>query len=241
MSEVAVPGRHWSPARVASGLMLSAWAGMFWFLMISGRELLYVSTRTRWVVPTGAAVLTGAALGRLLSARTSAPEPLGRKEAWILGLMIVPVITVLVLPPASLGTYAVSRRSSFLRAGISSNPADIASGALTLIDIASTPTTELGVNALAQRAGDEVSFTGIVTRYPDTPADEFMLTRFVVTCCVADATVAQVRVVDVTPGQFADGDWVTVDGTFYPLGRDVIVAANKIAPVPQPKNPYLTP
>jgi uncharacterized repeat protein (TIGR03943 family) len=236
-----VTERHWSPARVASGLMLTAWAGMFWFLILSGRELLYVSTRTQWVVPTGALVLTGAALGRLLSARTSHPEPLGRKEAWILGLMIVPVITVLVLPPASLGTYAVSRRSSFLRAGISTNPADLASGSLTLIDIASTPTTELGVNALAQRAGEEVSFVGIVTRYPDTPADEFVLTRFVVTCCVADATIAQVRVVDVTPGQFADGDWVQVDGTFYPLGSDVVVAASSVKDVPQPRNPYLTP
>lgn len=233
--------RHWSPVRVATGMMLAAWAGLFWFLLISGRDLLYVSTRTRWVVPTGAVILTGAAVGRLWSARTDELETLGRREAWVLGLMMVPVVTVLVLPPASLGTYAASRRSSFLRAGFSANPADIATGPLTLVDLASSPATELGQKALQQRAGDSVSFIGIVTTYGDTPSDEFYLTRFVITCCVADATVAQVRVVDVTPGQFENGDWVQVDGTFYPLGKDMIVQASRVTKVPQPHNPYLTP
>jgi len=233
--------KRWSPARVATGVMMTAWAALFWFLILSGRELLYVSTRTKWVVPTGAIILTAAALGRLWSARTEEPEPTGKKEAWILGLMMVPVVTVLVLPPASLGTYAVSRRSSFLRAGLAANPADIASGPLTLIDIASSPVTTLGQKALQQRAGDKVSFVGIVAIYPDTSADEFYLTRFVVTCCVADATVAQVRVVGVTPGKFKNGDWVQVDGDFYPLGDEMLVAASSVKTVPQPHNPYLTP
>lgn len=233
--------RHFSPARVATGVMLASWAVMFWFLLATGRELLYVSTRTRWVVPTGAIILTGAALGRLLTARSPEPEPVGRKEVMILALMMVPVMTVLVLPPTSLGNYAASRRSSFLNAGVSTSAEDLASGSLTLVDLASTPTTELSAQALAQRAGDEVSFIGIVTTYPDTSADEFYLTRFVVTCCVADATVAQVRVVDVTPGKYADGDWVQVDGTFYPIGSDMIVAADSVKEVPQPHNPYLTP
>lgn len=238
---MSAPPRRLSPARVATGLMLAAWAGMFWFLLAAQRELLYVSTRTRWVVPTGAIILTGAALGRLATSRAAEPEPLGRKEALILGLMMVPVVTVLVLPPAALGNYAAARRSSFLNAGISRSAEDIASGSLSLIDIASTVTTELSAKALAERAGEEVAFVGIVTTYPDTPADEFYLTRFVVTCCVADATVAQVRVVDVTPGAFADGDWVEVRGAFYPIGDEMIVAADSIKRVPQPSNPYLTP
>jgi len=233
--------KTWSPARVATGTMMAAWAAMFWFLIFSGRSLLYVSTKTAWVVPTGAVVLTGAALGRLLSARTATPEPVHKKEAWILGLMMLPIVSVMALPPASLGTYAASRRSSFLRAGFSSNPADISSGALTLIDLASSPATVLSQKALQERAGDHVSFVGIVAIYPDTSADEFYLTRFVITCCVADATVAQVHVVDVTPGKFKNGDWVQVEGTFYPLGTEMIVAAQKVTEVAQPHNPYLTP
>lgn len=234
--------KTWSPARLASGTMLAAWSAMFWFLIFSGRSLLYVSSRTEWVVPTGAVILSAAAVGRLWSARTAArPEPVRKKEAWILGLMMLPIVSVLVLPPASLGTYAASRRSSFLRAGFSTSAADIASGPLTLIDLASSPATELSQKALQERAGDHVSFVGIVAIYPDTSADEFYLTRFVITCCVADATVAQVHVVDVTPGQFKNGDWIQVDGTFYPLGSEMIVDAQKVTAVAQPHNPYLTP
>lgn len=233
--------KAWSPARVATGTMLAAWSAMFGFLLVSGRELLYVSTRTKWVVPTGAVILAGAAIGRLWSARTANPEPVHRKEAWILGLMIVPIITVMALPPASLGTYAASRRSSFMRAGFSASAADISNGPLTLIDLASSPATQLSQKALQQRAGDHVSFIGIATIYSDTPADEFYLTRFVITCCVADATVAQVHIVDVTPGKIKNGDWVQVEGTFYPLGTEMLVDASKVAVVPQPHNPYLTP
>jgi uncharacterized repeat protein (TIGR03943 family) len=233
--------KRFSPARVATGAMLAAWAGMFWFLIVSGRELLYVSTRTRWVVPTGAVILTAAAIGRLASVRTSEPESVGRKEAWILGLMVVPVITVLLLPPSSLGTYAASRRSSFLSAGVSSS-GDLSSGRpLTLIDLASTVVTELDAAEMAKRAGEDVSFVGIVTREASTAADEFYLTRFVVTCCVADATVARVLVVDAPPGKFEEGDWVQVDGTFYPLGDDPVVAATSVRAIDQPLNPYMTP
>ena len=119
--------------------------------------------------------------------------------------------------------------------------ADISSGPLTLIDLASSPATALSQKALQERAGDHVSFVGIVAIYPDTSPDEFYLTRFVITCCVADATVAQVHVVDVTPGAVKNGDWVQVDGTFYPLGNENLVDAQKVTVVPQPHNPYLTP
>jgi uncharacterized membrane protein YcgQ (UPF0703/DUF1980 family) len=62
-----------------------------------------------------------------------------------------------------------------------------------------------------------------------------------VSCCVADATIAEVRVVNVTPGQFANEDWVEVTGTIYPIGREVIVDASSIAEVARPDHPYLTP
>jgi hypothetical protein len=48
-------------------------------------------------------------------------------------------------------------------------------------------------------------------------------------------------VVNVTPGQFANEDWVEVTGTIYPIGREVIVDASSIAEVVRPDHPYLTP
>ena len=72
--------RFWSRARVGGGLVLGAWAGMFWFLLLTGRINLYLSTRTQWVVPVGAALLSAAAVGRIVAARVRRPEPLRRRE-----------------------------------------------------------------------------------------------------------------------------------------------------------------
>ena len=63
-------------------------------------------------------------------------------------------------------------------------------------------------------------------------ADRFQLTRFVITCCVADATISYVTVVDATPGTFSTDEWVRVSGPIYPLG---------IERLESPEEPYLTP
>ncbi len=239
ITETALP-RVWSPARVAGAVVLGAWATLFWFLLLSGRRAFYLSTRTEWVVPVAAVILSAAALGRLASARARRPEPIRRHELLIMGAMVVPVLLVMVLPPATLGSFSANKRSGFTGSGIASSAGDIASGELTLVDVAAGQTSPDGERALAKRAGESVDFVGFVTRYADTPADEFFLTRYVVTCCVADATIAQVRVVNVTPGAFEDNEWVEVTGTIYPIGREVIVNAGGIASVSRPDRPYLT-
>jgi uncharacterized repeat protein (TIGR03943 family) len=233
--------RSWSASRLAGAAVLGAWAVLFWFLLLSGRDALYLSTRTSWVVPIGAVLLTAASLGRLASARVTFPAPMTAREAWVLGLMVVPVVLVLALPPATLGSFSAGKRTGFANAGIATSVGDVGTGRLSLIDVAAAQTTKEGETALAKRAGETVDLVGFVIRYPDTPAGEFMLTRYIVTCCVADATVAQVRVVNVPPGAFAANQWVDVRGAIYPLGREVIVNATSVDTVPRPEHPYLTP
>jgi uncharacterized repeat protein (TIGR03943 family) len=154
--------------------------------------------------------------------------------------MVLPVLLVAALPPATLGTFSADKRTGFAGTGVAAAAGDIASGELTFVDIAAGQTTPEGERALATRAGETVDLVGIVTRYPDTPVDEFLLTRYVVTCCVADATVAQVRVVNVTPGAFDDNEWARVSGTIYPLGREVIVNATEVEAAARPERPYLS-
>ncbi len=225
---------------MAGSVVLGAWAALFWFLLLSGRDAFYLSDRTDWVVPVAAVLLTAATLGRLATARTSVPEPLRRHELWVMAAMVVPVLLVLALPPATLGTFSAGKRTGFAGAGFATSGAGIGEGELTLVDVAAAQTTPEGEQALAARAGETVAFVGFVTRYADTSADEFLLTRYVVSCCVADATVAQVRVVNVTPGRFEDNEWVRVTGPIYAVGREVIVNAAAIEPVPRPERPYLS-
>lgn len=241
LREEAGPPRRWSPTRVAGTMVLAAWAGLFWFLWFTGREAFYLSTRTDWVVPVAAVLLTAATIGRLASAKVTAPKPLAARELWIMGLMVVPVVLVLFAPVTTLGTFSAGKRSSFNGTGFATSAGDIASGELTLIDVAAGETSPEGERALAKRAGETVRFVGFVNIRDDTPADEFLLARYVVTCCVADATIAEVRVVNVTPGQFDNEDWVEVTGTIYPLGREVIVDATEITGVARPDRPYMTP
>ncbi|HEX2296894.1 MAG TPA: TIGR03943 family protein [Actinomycetota bacterium] len=233
--------RHWSAARLASAAAMAAWAALFWWLLATGRSFLYLSDRTDWVVPMGAIILTVAVAGRLWSARGPRPEPLKRSDAWRLGGIVLPVVLTVALPPASLGSYAAGRRSSFVSSGYTSTAADIESGQLSLVDVAGALRSREAMQALVNRAGQEVSFVGFVARDSGMPADEFMLSRFLVSCCVADALSIQVRVVGAPPGELAEDDWVRVTGAFYPLGREVIVDASEVEPVPRPKRPYLNP
>jgi uncharacterized repeat protein (TIGR03943 family) len=234
----------WSPARLAGGIVLTAWAAMFWWLLATGRVNLYLSTNTSWVVPVGAVLLTAAAVGRLASARGPESEPIGRREEIVLALMVVPVILVMVLPPATLGSFSASKKTTY-SPGVTLSSSfydDITSTSeITLLSVAAGQTSNQGSQALAKRAGADVDFIGVASRDPSTPADEFLLTRYVITCCVADATIVQVRVVNVSPGAIQPNDWVEVRGQLYPLGRTMLVNADSVAVVPRPAKPYLTP
>ena len=227
---------------MAGAAVLAAWAFLFWFLQLTGRVNLYLSTRTSWVVPVGAVLLTLAALGRIASARTQHPEPLRRREAMVLALMVLPVVIVLALPTATLGAFSASRKTPAGGGGTFSIYGEITPDSpITLLSIAAAQTSDEGAAALAKRGGAPVDFVGFVTRFGDTPADEFLLTRYVITCCVADATIVQVRVVSVVPGVVQANDWVEVKGLVYPIGREVILNATSVVKVPRPSKPYLTP
>lgn len=231
----------WSARDIAKTLTLAAWAVLFWFLIATERTSYYLSSRTDWLVPVGAVVLTLAALGRAFSLRSPHKEPLTRSDAWSAGLIVLPVVVVLALPPASLTSFAASRRSSFSSAGFTTSAEDLAEGELSLADVAGALRSQEAMKALVGRAGSEVSFTGFVTRDPGMPADEFVLTRFLISCCVADALSVEARVVGAPPGAFENDQWVRVSGKFYPLGGEVIVDATEVVKVAKPDKPYLNP
>jgi putative membrane protein len=238
----AKAGKGLSPIRVASAIALCAWAFMFWFVLLTGRTSLYLSSRTAWVVPIAVVLLTAAAIGRLLSLRTHEPEPLHLREAWILGVMLTPVVVVLVMPPSTLSTFAAGHRSIVAAPTVSS--VDIASGNITLVDVASAQTSREGAKALSTRAGDDATFVGFVTPIPGNPAGEFLLTRYYITCCIADAQTIEVHVVDAPVGKFQADDWVRVTGKLYPLGRTVLMDAaapsGSVTGIPKPSHPYIT-
>jgi putative membrane protein len=241
MSAVAVHvTQRWSPTRLASAAALALWAAMFWMLFLTGRTYLYLSTRTSWLVPIGAIIFTAGTIGRLATARTDRREPVDRHNAWGLGLMVLPVVLVLALPPATLGAYTVQKRATFAGSAIGATARDV-TGPLDFVDIGASQSFPAAMDQLRARAGEPITLEGFVTREASAPPDEILLTRYIVTCCVADATIAQVRVVGLPPGDYEDDEWLQVTGNAYPVGREVLVAANSATEIPVPDQPYLTP
>jgi uncharacterized repeat protein (TIGR03943 family) len=232
--------RRWSGPRLGAAAVLGSWATLFWTLLLTGRTALYLSSRTAWLVPMGAVLLSVAAVSRLATARTVRTEHLDARGWWGYATVALPVVVVLILPPITLGSFAASRRSSFSGASGLVTPDDIDHGPLTMIHVGAAQSNPEDLARLRRRAGEEVTFAGIATRGPEMPPDEVLLTRFVITCCVADATTAQVRVIDVPPGSFEEGDWLEVTGRIYPLGDEILVAASATQPIPPPESPYLS-
>ena len=231
---------RWSPTRLAAAAALALWAAMFWMLFATGRTYLYLSTRTSWLVPTGAVIFTAGAIGRLVTARTQRREPIDRNNAWGFGLLALPVVLVLALPPATLGAYTVQKRSTFAGSAIGATARSV-TGPLDFVDIGAAQSFPAAMDQLRSRAGEPITLEGFVTTEASAPPDEILLTRYIVTCCVADATIAQVRVVGLPPGTYTNDEWLQVTGDVYPVGREVLVAATSVTQIPVPDQPYLTP
>lgn len=229
---------RWSPDRLASGAAIGAWAALFWWLLVTGRADLYLSSRTAWLIPVGAAITTIAAAARLATARAERPRPV--TAPWALGVIVLPVVLAFAAPPSTLSSYAVERRSSFSSVRVAATARDVA-GPLDIVDVAAARSSDEALALLRRRSGEPIVLEGFVTSRPDLGADEVLLTRFVVTCCVADATIAQVRVVEVPPGAFSTDDWIRVRGRVYALGAEILVVAERVEEIPPPEVPYLTP
>ncbi len=234
--------RSFSQRRLAGASVLAAWSGLFWFLIITDRVDLYLSTRTSWVVPMAASGLAAVALGLVLAGRSSRPEPVRVREAVIMTLLVTPVVLLVTLPPSTLGSFSAPKKAQFSGSALSTIYGRFdESSEITMLTVAAGETSDEGSRLLATRAGSEIDFVGFVARDASAEADELMLSRYVVTCCTADATVVQVRVVNVTAGLFGPDDWIEVIGQIYPIGREVIVVASSIEEVARPDRPYLTP
>ncbi len=93
--------------------------------------------------------------------------------------------------------------------------------------------------------GVEAEFSGFIYRNPEFTEGQFMVGRFIVSCCTADADPVGLPVYSLAAEDLAEGQWVTVRGKFT-VGefRDSItpiLQAEIVTPIEQPKNSYLYP
>ena len=167
--------------------------------------------------------------------------------AWRLWVVALPLLLGLLIPARPLGSSALANKG--LNAGA---PLAAASGAGAEVSLAPADRSVLdGVRAF-NYAADPAVYTGqpadvIGFVYHDSAlgAGEFMVSRFTVTCCAADATGIGLRVQWPEAALLEGNAWVRVRGPVQPgiyAGRPIpVIAAESVEGVTPPQQPYLYP
>lgn len=161
-------------------------------------------------------------------------------------VMSLPIFLGLLVPARPLGATAVVSR------GIATDIVSSADTAQTILTIAPSERNVLDwVRAISNNpdpsalSGQEADVVGFVYRDPRFAQDQFMVGRFTMSCCVADALAIGLVVEQEGASQFETDTWVQVTGTFgegqLDGDRIPVLIAEEILPVQQPQQPYLFP
>ena len=230
--------------RSLRALALTAWAGFFAWLWVSGEMARYLGPRTYWVVPFGVAVLGCAAVMHVLTLRS--PMPARRPSPMDLVatlLLVAPLIAVSIVPNADFGSLAASRKST---SGGVSAAAELNPQADTVIDnpmfrdIAYAEESQRYADATGIGDGSEVQLLGFVDEGDGGPEGTIELTRFYVSCCAADAIPYSVAVEPPAGApELGDDEWAEVSGTLERRGDRFVVVADTFEGVAEPEEPYL--
>ncbi len=197
-----------------------------------------------WLLLSGLLLIGLGAAAVIMAIRTPAavapvPHSDGHHHDERVGwLLLVPVLAMLLAPPPALGSYGVDRSAPGLSVGTSGRTYDaLAAGGpypMTIREFDERAADDAGQSF----AGNPVELTGFVARPQDGAG--FVLARYQISCCAADALSAVVRVVDPAGVVPARDAWLTVVGTFRGLGADGVPELDAVAtqPVPAPVDPY---
>jgi uncharacterized repeat protein (TIGR03943 family) len=234
---------------VRSAVLLGAGA-LIAKLLVTGQIRYYLSPTFDGLTAATGVVLIGMGVVELwravCRARWVQAEHGGLDTTLTLALVAMPVLAGLLLSPRALGAGGLDGTPvSRLVLAFDGSPLDSTSPRLApRRPIADVP----GLMAYLREAGEAgvgqpVHVLGLVAHSDDLPPNEFVLVRYAIVHCVADAQPLGLLVV--TPGEFnLRGDqWVEVEGTLssHPRGADRLVGihATRVVPTEEPNDPYI--
>jgi uncharacterized repeat protein (TIGR03943 family) len=151
-------------------------------------------------------------------------------------LLLAPIAALLLVAPPTLGSYGVERAANVdVRSGAAVF-AKLKRGAdpvpLTLLEYVQRSFEHEG----ASFRGVPVQLTGFVA---DAGGEGFLLARYQIACCAADARPTVVRVLGTSGTPPRTDTWVTVTGTFRQSAGDVpALDATTVAAIEAPDDPY---
>jgi uncharacterized repeat protein (TIGR03943 family) len=167
-------------------------------------------------------------------------------------LLVVALIGLAIAPKAFASSVALQRGvtdSTFLLRGVSINEklqpqafaVATAPESRSLIDWIRTLTVYPEPDAYA---GQKASVQGFVTYDPSFPDDYILITRFVITCCAADAYPVglPVKLTQQNRADYPPDQWLEIKGVMMTETlanqRRLVIAADQIQAINEPTNPY---
>lgn len=235
------------------GALLLAVGGVALRLGLTDAALAYVKAGLQPLLAGSGVVLVVLGGATVLRSFRSADDPAerldlhghdhhGPRVAW---LLVLPLLALLLIAPPPLGSFAAGRQSTrpptTTQSGYPPLPDPVA-GAVDLT------LTEYVFRALYDRdrslEGERIRLVGFVTA--DDDADGYLLTRFRLNCCAADAQAIHVDVVGDAVARPGD-TWLEIEGQWEPRAgqepgtpsdRPPLFAADAVRVVEGPAQPY---
>ncbi len=243
-------------AWVRAGLLL-AMGVYLGFLMLTGTINNYMNVQFQWLVGVAAVLFLFIGLWNLWGLWRNVPEDHTlndnleisheghnhTKLTWTaIAIVTIPLAFALLIPSRPLGASSIT--------SISLNPVGVG-------DAASAARSNADRNILdwlrefnrvdnpATFNGEDAILVGFVYREPYMSDNQFMLARYTLSCCVADAFAIGIPIQSENASQYDQGEWVQIVGTFesgqfgeenLPILRPISIELTQ-----QPASPYLYP
>jgi uncharacterized repeat protein (TIGR03943 family) len=233
----------WAKSVVLVGL------GIFFIYSIaSGNLTNYINERFAWLsyVAAGLFLLLGAAntvdlwLHRDYALLDRSHAPI----TWtVIAIVAIPLVLGTLVPSRPLGSAAAQGGVSLSAASIT-KATSFTTDPLkwNVLDWLRAFNMTDDVNSFNGKQADVVGFVYREATFPD---NQFMVTRFTVSCCVADASALGLPVVSDKASQFPADTWVEIKGTLkvdkFKGDNWPILQAVSIEKIAQPEHPYLYP
>ncbi len=230
--------------RFLQSLLVSAIAAYLIRLLVGGKLSNYIHQRFNYLIVIAIVLLITLAVLGFLSLRKMTHAD-GKVSAFPLYILVIPVIFGFFIPIKPLSNEALQSKgvNMGLAGAIDQNEQDlIPAEERTIIDWVRLLKRDQDSSAIV---GQEAKVIGFVYYDPRLEPQEFAIARFVITCCVADAS-AIAMIVDL-PDQDPPpkGAWVEVSGTMDVINVDdediPLIHAKSYKVIPVPDQPYLFP
>jgi uncharacterized repeat protein (TIGR03943 family) len=229
-----------------------SWCSIAAWVLLRGQSDLYIAPDVRWTLWLAIAVsLIIAALDGYSAWQYGIRPPVPRqlldllheRPNWSYGLVFLPFLFGIGIPPAVLGTEsvlgnesAVTLMSAPLRSEVGSSKAERAF-TVNLLQLHDQLQAGLISN------GSQVQVSGFIVHWQDLPADTWMLVRFITPHCVAEAHPLGLLIHQTGSMALRDDTWVTVTGIINggsQQGHSVgIIQSPQVKRIDRPVDPYL--